>query len=66
MRLPGLDPARRYRVDVLEPAGPPMTIGRAPAWSPRELPGRVLEQVGLRPPVLAPEQAWLVEVVEVS
>jgi alpha-galactosidase len=66
MRLPGLDPARRYRVDVLEPAGPPMTIGRAPAWSLRELPGRVLEQVGLRPPVLAPEQAWLVEVVEVG
>ncbi|HEV7646998.1 MAG TPA: alpha-galactosidase [Actinophytocola sp.] len=62
MRLPGLDPDRRYRVDLLEPAGPPMTIGRAPGWTPRELTGRVLAEVGLRPPVLAPEQAWLVEV----
>ena len=66
MRLPGLDPARRYRVDVLEPAGPPMTIGRPPGWPPRELTGRVLAEVGLRPPVLAPEQAWLVEVTAVA
>ncbi|HWM02161.1 MAG TPA: alpha-galactosidase, partial [Actinophytocola sp.] len=61
MRLPGLDPAREYRVDVVAPAGPPMTLGRVPAWSTRVLPGRVLTEVGLRPPILAPEQAWLVE-----
>jgi alpha-galactosidase len=66
MRLPGLDPERRYRVDVAEPAGPPMTIGHAPEWTPRELTGRVLAEVGLRPPVLAPEQAWLVEVTAVA
>lgn len=62
MRLPGLDPVRRYRVSVVEPAGPPMTLGSAPPWSTRVLPGRVLSEVGLRPPILAPEQAWLIEV----
>jgi alpha-galactosidase len=66
MRLPGLDPDRRYRADVVAPAGPPMTIGPVPRWSPRELTGRVLAEVGLRPPVLAPEQAWLVEVTEAA
>jgi alpha-galactosidase len=62
MRLPGLDPDRAYRVDVVEPAGAPMTLGSAQPWSSRVLTGRVLAEVGLRPPILAPEQAWLVEV----
>jgi alpha-galactosidase len=62
MRLPGLDPDRAYRVDVVEPAGAPMTLGSAQPWSARVLTGRVLAEVGLRPPILAPEQAWLVEV----
>ena len=62
MRLPGLSPSRRYRVDVVTPAGEPMRLGRGPSWTPRVLTGRLLAEVGLRPPVLAPEQAWLVEV----
>jgi alpha-galactosidase len=62
MRLPSLDPDRAYRVDVVEPAGAPMTLGSAQPWSSRVLTGRVLAEVGLRPPILAPEQAWLVEV----
>ncbi len=62
MRLPGLDPDRAYRVDVVEPAGAPMTLGTAQPWSSRVLTGKVLAEVGLRPPILAPEQAWLVEV----
>ena len=62
MRLPGLDPDRAYRVAAVEPAGPPMTVGSGPEWTERVLGGRVLAEVGLRPPVLAPEQAWLVEV----
>ena len=62
MRLPGLDPARPYRVEVLDPAGAPMTIGAPAGPPPRRLTGRVLAEVGLRPPVLAPEDAWLVEV----
>ncbi|HEX2130829.1 MAG TPA: alpha-galactosidase [Actinophytocola sp.] len=62
MRLPALDPDRRYRVTAVEPAGAPMTLGHAGAdWATRVLPGRTLTEVGLRPPLLAPEQAWLVE-----
>jgi alpha-galactosidase len=62
MRLPGLDPDRRYQVTPVAPAGQPMTLGRAgPGWEPRVLTGRALAEVGLRPPLLAPEQAWLVE-----
>jgi alpha-galactosidase len=61
MRLPGLDPGRRYRVEVLEPAGPPMT-NRPAGRPPRLLTGRALAEVGLRPPVLVPEDAWLIEV----
>ncbi|MGH3762993.1 alpha-galactosidase [Actinophytocola sp.] len=66
MRLPGLDPAREYRVDLVEPAGPPVTLGNATPWLPRVLTGRVLAEVGLRPPILAPEQAWLVEVTGIG
>ncbi|GAB3432339.1 alpha-galactosidase [Actinophytocola sediminis] len=62
MRVPGLDPDARYRVTPVAPVGQPLTIGRAgPDWAPRVLTGRVLAEVGLRPPLLAPEQAWLVE-----
>jgi alpha-galactosidase len=61
MRLPGLDPERRYRVEVLDPAGPPMT-NRPAGRPPRRLTGRALAEVGLRPPLLAPEDAWLIEV----
>jgi alpha-galactosidase len=66
MCLPGLDPARRYRVELSEPAGPAITLGRSASWTTRELTGRVLAEVGLRPPILAPEQAWLVEVTAVG
>ena len=61
MHLPGLDQDRRYRVVPVAPAGPPMTLGNGGDWAPRVLTGRALAEVGLRPPLLAPEQAWLVE-----
>jgi alpha-galactosidase len=66
VRLPGLDPQRRYRVWIVDPAGGPRTVQRAaPSWSATgeiTSSGRVLEEVGLQPPILAPEQALLLRV----
>lgn len=62
VRLPGLDPTRRYEVQPVTPGGPPMTQQfPAPDNTPRVIPGITLTEVGIRPPVLAPEQAWLVK-----
>jgi alpha-galactosidase len=49
LRVPGLDPARRYRVEVLGGGRelPPMT-------------GDTLARIGLRLPFVQPETAWLV------
>jgi alpha-galactosidase len=64
VRLPGLDPARRYVVTPVTPGGAPRTQQREePSGAPRVLSGRVLAEVGVRPPVLLPEQAWLVHLV---
>jgi len=61
VRLPGLDPGRRYEVTPVTPGGAPRTQQHpAPDGTTRVLSGRVLAEVGLRPPVLTPEQAWLV------
>jgi alpha-galactosidase len=61
LRMPGLDPERRYRIRAVAPAGGPFTndFGR-PSWD-AVLTGRALAEVGVRPPILGPEQAWLVE-----
>ena len=61
VRLPGLDPARRYEVTPVTPGGAPRTQQvPAPSTATRVLSGRALSEVGVRPPVLTPEQAWLV------
>jgi alpha-galactosidase len=60
VRLPGLDPARRYEVTPVAPGGAPRTQQvPAPSGDTRVLSGRALSEVGVRPPVLMPEQAWL-------
>ena len=64
LRLPGLDPDRRYRVELVGEAG----IGRLgpsrvqPAWirDGIELTGRQLAVHGIQPPALHPETAVLV------
>jgi alpha-galactosidase len=67
--LPGLDPARRWRVtrrpEVGEPAWGP---GRQPPWLAKgvELAGSVLTGVGLPAPHLQPQQAVLLHAVAVS
>jgi alpha-galactosidase len=63
MRLPGLDPDRRYEVTPVFPGGKPATMQMSPPdESTKVLTGRALGEVGVRPPVLRPEQAWLVRV----
>ncbi len=64
--LPGLDPERRYRVRVRPEAGLPETVqNRGPAWFGTAqdegivVSGRVLGDVGLPLPVLAPAQGFL-------
>ncbi|WFE39204.1 alpha-galactosidase [Micromonospora sp. WMMD998] len=71
VRLPGLDPARRYR--VRPPAGvpePALLELTPPAWLAGAgagvvLAGSVLGAVGLQLPALHPEQALLLEVTAV-
>ena len=63
VRLPGLDPSRRYAVTPVTPGGAPRAQQvPAPSGDTRVLSGRVLSEVGVRPPVLMPEQAWLLHV----
>jgi alpha-galactosidase len=64
LRFEGLDPAATYRVKMVDPAGPSQYVSRVmPTWlSGVELTGAALAQVGVRPPILAPENAILVEV----
>ncbi|SEQ43873.1 alpha-galactosidase [Lentzea xinjiangensis] len=60
VRLPGLDPARTYRLSFDAPAGRPRLTQRDPAsWDPLELPGSALSEAGVQLPVLEPEQALL-------
>ncbi|TQL03570.1 alpha-galactosidase [Cellulomonas sp. SLBN-39] len=74
-RVPGLDPARSYRVTHVDlGAGAPLTVGDAPpAWwadvlAGRDvvLPGAVLAQTGLARPLLAPQQAAVLHLVAVD
>jgi alpha-galactosidase len=61
MRLPGLDPDRRYEVEPVFPGGRPATQQASPVSEKKQvLTGRVLAEVGIRTPILTPEQAWLV------
>ena len=62
--FPGLDPNVAYRVRPVFPAGEPKYIQRTQvAWLDGvTLSGKALAQVGLRPPILYPENALLVEI----
>ncbi|MET8278059.1 alpha-galactosidase [Micromonospora sp. NPDC005174] len=69
VRLPGLDPALRYRVRPVAGVPAPATIERsAPPWlaSGVTLSGAALARVGVQLPALHPEQSLLLEVDEVG
>ncbi|MGW9113836.1 alpha-galactosidase [Microbacterium sp. NPDC055683] len=67
--IPGLDPARRYRVQPLAPADARdhRTAHTRPAWWSEaiELPGAALADVGVQVPALNPEQLVLLHVTAV-
>lgn len=68
LRIPGLDPAAVYSVTRIEFAGGPTHVSRAlPGWwdaavdGSYQLTGELLESVGLRPPIIDPETAFVLE-----
>ena len=63
-RIVGLQPDANYKVKLVEPAGTSQYIHQQlPKWLDGVvLTGATLERVGLRPPILAPENAILIEV----
>jgi alpha-galactosidase len=66
LRLPGLDPARRYRVSVVDVARPSRDMNRRPpAWVADGivLTGRQLAAHGLQLPSMNPESAILLHLV---
>ncbi|HYJ67204.1 MAG TPA: alpha-galactosidase [Nocardioidaceae bacterium] len=66
VRLPGLDPARRYRIERIGPA--PAYASKGSGWTddgPVELAGSVLTRVGVVLPILRPETAIVLRLTEV-
>lgn len=64
VHLPGLDPQRRYRVSILRPADAGGLPGQSMlAWAaePVTLTGAAAATAGLRPPMLLPQSAVLIE-----
>ena len=64
IRLPGLDPDRRYRLRVVTPGGIVEQPAQSPlAWAHHDtvMTGRMLATVGVRPPVQYPQQATTIE-----
>ena len=64
LRFPGLDDQTLYTVRIPSSPAPDSNSGQSPLeWSeqPLVLPGRVLQSVGLRAPVLFPERATVIE-----
>lgn len=69
VRMPELDPARRYRAQVVTPGGEHSDAGQsALAWAQNgvELTGRQLAVTGLRPPVQHPGRVTVVELTAQS
>ena len=68
MRFPGLDPKRRYRVEVLDLGAPAEALqDAAPPWlvTGAVLPGAVLAETGLAMPLLLPGNAIVLHVTAV-
>ncbi len=69
VQLPGLDPARTYRVTGENPPGERQVADLGESWldgDGLEVPGSVLGSAGVRLPVTAPESAYVLRAVAVS
>lgn len=69
IRLPGLDPDRRYRLRVRDEVGTPRWTPGTPPWIAAgeiTLPGRMLTEVGVQVPCLWPVQALVLDAVAVD
>jgi alpha-galactosidase len=70
LRFPGLDPDRRYRIVPLAVGGAPHAVQDAPpAWLADggiTITGRLLSDLGLPVPLLAPEQALVLRAIAVD
>jgi len=69
--LPGLNPAKNYRVKVLhEPGEPKKMQVHDPLWVSSDegvtQSGALLAELGVRPPILSPENGILISVTEVK
>jgi alpha-galactosidase len=64
IRFAGLDDARNYRVRAVFPAGEPKYLQRAGVqwFDGVELSGSALQSMGLRAPILFPDNAFLIEI----
>jgi alpha-galactosidase len=62
LRFEGLDPLVSYKVIAEQPCGPAMFMSqKSPSWlEGATLTGAALSTIGLRPPILAPENAILI------
>ena len=67
IRLTGLDADATYLVKVVEPAGAAVAMQALPPkwYDGVRIPGALLASVGMRAPVLRPEQAMLIEATRV-
>jgi alpha-galactosidase len=66
IRLPGLDPARTYRLNILALGDEGDDPGQSPlewAQHPTVLTGRQLAATGIRPPVQLPQQSTVLELI---
>jgi len=68
LRLGGLEPKAKYQVKLVKPAGGYISTGKyEPQWLDGvTVDGTFLMKQGLRPPILQPEQAILLEVTKVG
>jgi alpha-galactosidase len=67
LRFEGLDPLAIYKVIAEQPCGPAMFMSqKSPGWlEGATLTGAALATIGLRPPILAPENAILISLEKV-
>ena len=74
IRLPGLDPSRRYRLRLLEPGHVPTQTRKLPPWLAAadpdgpglELPAATLASVGIQAPFMRPESLLLLHLSAIT